>query len=155
VSVWILVVCFFGVAFLQTANAVTMSFVERDGNFRGFDPASIGMVLAVGGVIPLSAPVAATLLEKKLSPIWMVIIDMLLHGALSLAVFNSTMLGLFFVSYALVPTMVSFTHTFAFGFLAKFDLRGRMNALMPAMMMTGSAVGPVLGGTVAKYAGFA
>jgi len=47
-----------------------------------------------------------------------------------------------------------FTHTFAFGLLAKLEPSGRALAATPAMMMTGAAVGPVLGGTLAKAFGY-
>jgi hypothetical protein len=45
-------------------------------------------------------------------------------------------------------------HTFLFGLIARLDPSGRALAATPAMMMTGSAIGPALAGTVAMRAGF-
>jgi hypothetical protein len=47
-----------------------------------------------------------------------------------------------------------FTHTFLFGLIARLDPSGRALASTPAMMMTGSAIGPALAGSVAMRAGF-
>ena len=47
-----------------------------------------------------------------------------------------------------------FTHTFAFGMLARIDRTGRAVAATPAMLMTGAAIGPVLGGTLVKVSGY-
>ena len=47
-----------------------------------------------------------------------------------------------------------FTHTFAFGTLARLDITGRVVAATPAMVMIGSAIGPVLAGTLVKLSGY-
>jgi predicted MFS family arabinose efflux permease len=47
-----------------------------------------------------------------------------------------------------------FTHTFGFGLLARLEPTGRALAATPAMMMTGAAIGPVLGGTLVKAYGY-
>jgi MFS family permease len=47
-----------------------------------------------------------------------------------------------------------FTHTFAFGLLAQLDRSGRAMAATPAMLMTGAAIGPILGGTLVKAFGY-
>jgi len=47
-----------------------------------------------------------------------------------------------------------FTHTFAFGMLARIDRTGRAVAATPAMLMTGAAIGPLLGGTLVKQFGY-
>jgi predicted MFS family arabinose efflux permease len=54
--------------------------------------------------------------------------------------------GIFFVAVIIV------THTFVFGWLASNDASGRAVALTPAMLMSGAAIGPLLGGLlVAGY----
>jgi len=47
-----------------------------------------------------------------------------------------------------------FTHTFAFGLMARLEPSGRAMAATPAMLMVGAAIGPVLGGTLVKTAGY-
>lgn len=150
----VLAACFLGVVLLQLGNAVSISFVERLGNFRGYSANDIGLMLAVGGIVALMAPVAATILEKRISPLRVVVLGMSVHGILSLVLFNSGAFGPYAIAYALGTATVLFTHTFAFGLLAHYDPTGRMNALTTTMMMSGSALGPILGGTIAKHVGF-
>ena len=50
--------------------------------------------------------------------------------------------------------MLIFTHNFAFGLLAKLDPSGRAVAATPTTLMVGAAIGPVLGGTLVKAAGY-
>ena len=88
-STGILALCFLGVVFLQTGNAVTLSFVERVGAFRGFDKESIGIMLAGAGVVPLIAPVIAALLQNKLSPLPVAVAGLVFHGVLSAIVSTS------------------------------------------------------------------
>jgi len=47
-----------------------------------------------------------------------------------------------------------FTHTFAFGWLARLEPSGRLVAATPAMLMTGSAIGPLLGGALVGGLGY-
>jgi predicted MFS family arabinose efflux permease len=47
-----------------------------------------------------------------------------------------------------------FTHTFAFGLLAQLEPTGRVLAATPAMLMLGSALGPLLGGVLVKSFGY-
>jgi predicted MFS family arabinose efflux permease len=47
-----------------------------------------------------------------------------------------------------------FTHTFIFAFLARHDPSTRAVAATPVMAMTGSAIGPILGGAVASHFGY-
>ena len=49
---------------------------------------------------------------------------------------------------------VVFIHTFLFGLLARLDPSGRAVAATPAMLMIGSATGPLLGGTLVKLSGY-
>jgi len=61
-----------------------------------------------------------------------------------------------FLPYAfsgiLFVTVIIVTHTFVFGWLASNDASGRAVALTPAMVMSGAAIGPLLGGIL--VAGF-
>jgi predicted MFS family arabinose efflux permease len=63
-----------------------------------------------------------------------------------------------FVPYAFATSMfvaaLQFTHVFAFGLIARLEPSGRTLAATPAMMMTGAAIGPVLGGTLVKFSGY-
>lgn len=67
-------------------------------------------------------------------------------------------LGSGFASYAgaavFLPAVMIFTHTFAFGVLARLDRSARALAGTPAMLMTGAAIGPILGGTLIQTFGY-
>ena len=54
----------------------------------------------------------------------------------------------------LFPSVIVFTHTFAFGLLATLDSSGRTLAATPAMTMAGAALGALVGGTLVKFFGF-
>ena len=43
---------------------------------------------------------------------------------------------------------------FAFGLLAKLEPTGRALAATPATLMVGAAIGPILGGTLVKFASY-
>jgi predicted MFS family arabinose efflux permease len=47
-----------------------------------------------------------------------------------------------------------FTHTFAFGVLARLDPTARALAGTPAMLMVGAAIGPILGGVLVSSFGY-
>ena len=55
---------------------------------------------------------------------------------------------------AFLAAVMIFTHTFAFGLLARLDSSGRALTGTPAMLMIGSAVGPFLGGTLVNSFGY-
>jgi MFS family permease len=61
---------------------------------------------------------------------------------------------LYAASGALMAFTILFTHTYAFGLLARLDPTGRAVAGTPAMPMVGAAVAPFLGGTLVKFIGF-
>ena len=47
-----------------------------------------------------------------------------------------------------------FTHTFIFGHLARIEPTGRAVAATPAMIMSGSTIGPLLGGVLVQALGY-
>lgn len=67
---------------------------------------------------------------------------------------SSRVLPPFALTASVFVAVMLFTHTFAFGDLARLDVTGRVVAATPAMVIIGSAIGPVLGGTLAKLAGY-
>jgi hypothetical protein len=63
-------------------------------------------------------------------------------------------LGLVNVFPAGFAALLIFVHTFAFGLIAKLESTSRAPAATPAMVMTGSAIWPILGGTLVKGFGY-
>jgi predicted MFS family arabinose efflux permease len=68
---------------------------------------------------------------------------------------SSPSFPVFMVPLLFFPFVMIFTHTFVFGKLAIADPTGRAVAATPAMIMTGSAVGPFLGGALVQTFGYA
>ena len=143
-----------GVSCMALVQALVFSFVERIGTDRGFGLAAItGVFIALGFVNLLPASFAA-MLEKRLSGRAVTLAGPVIQALLALVItFSSTFLP-FALATAVFSSIVIFTHTFAFGLLARLDTTGRVVAATPAMLMMGSATGPILGGTLVQSFGY-
>lgn len=143
-----------GVSCMGVVQAMVFSFVQEIGRANGFGVAAItGIFIALGFVNLFPAPLAG-ILEKKISAERVVVIGPVFQALFALLI----TLGLGFIPYtvgALLFTFVMiFTHTFAFGLLGRLEGTGRALAATPAMLMTGAAIGPILGGTLVKAMGY-
>jgi len=74
--------------------------------------------------------------------------------ALAAIIMMSPAFGPYAFAAAFFAAVMIFTHTFAFGLLARLDETGRALTGTPAMLMVGSAVGPFLGGTLVNSFGY-
>lgn len=144
----------FGVILMTVTQSMVFGFYQEIGFGHGFSTdATAAALLAIGIVTVFPGPVAG-LLEKRLNPEKVVLAGPVFQAIFALVITLSPT----FLSYAIagpifVATMV-FTHTFAFGLLSRLDASGRAVAATPAMLMTGSAIGPTLGGTLIKMSGY-
>ena len=77
-----------------------------------------------------------------------------LQAVLALTLTQTSQFNAYATAAAVFPTVMIFTHTFAFGVLARLDPSGRALAATPAMLMFGAAIGPILGGTLVKAWGY-
>lgn len=143
-----------GIACMGLVQSMTFSFMERVGSDHGFSASAIaGVLIALGFVNLIPAPLAA-FLERRIPPR-----AVLLGGpAVQFALVAMIMLSTRFESYALAASVfvavMVFTHTFAFGAIAKLDPSGRALAGTPAMIMIGASIGPILGGSLVKFHGY-
>lgn len=143
-----------GIACMTVVQAMTFSFLERVGADRGFERQAINGVLIALGLVNLLPAVLAALLEKRLPARSVLMVGPVAQAALSAIIMVSPMFGPYAVAASVFAAVMIFTHTFAFGLLARLDPSGRALAATPAMLMMGSAVGPLLGGTLVKAAGY-
>ena len=150
-AVWLGMV---GVGCLALVQAMMFSFVERMGADRGFGVDKVTAVLISVGLVNIFPPILAALLEKRLAARSVVIGGPLVQAALALLISLSSDFGPYAAGCAVFVAVMIFTHTFAFGLLARLDLSGRAVAATPAMIMIGSAIGPILGGTLVKGVGY-
>ena len=151
--VWFLI---FGVSLMTFNQAMVFSFVEVIGAARGFAKDSVLAVLIALGFVNLFLPAPlAALLEKRLNPFGVAQAGPVVQAGLALVVTMATVLPLWAPAAAVFVAVQIFTHTFAFGLLARIDPSGRAVAATPAMLMIGSALGPFIGGALSQNFGFA
>ena len=145
----------FGVVCMALNQAMVFSYFEVIGRGRGFAPeAVIGVLIALGFVnLVVPAPLAAVL-QGKVAAEKVVIFGPVAQAALAVTFTVSTAFIPFAAAGAVFVALMIFTHTFAFGMLARMDTSGRALAGTPAMLMAGAAVGPILGGILVQNLGF-
>lgn len=143
-----------GVALLALVQAMAFSFLEPVGRDKGFTAEMITGVLIAVALSTLFPAVLAALLEKRFSPKLVLLAGPVLHGLMVVTIVTATGVLPYAVAACLCPCILIFTHTFAFGLLARLDPSGRALAATPAMLMVGAASGPFIGGTLIKFFGY-
>jgi predicted MFS family arabinose efflux permease len=143
-----------GVSAMALVQAMSFSFLERAGADRGFAVGAVTAVLIGAGVVNLLPAPLAALLEKRLPARGVLLAGPVLQAALVITIMNATTFAPYATAGALLVAVMVFTHTFAFGLLARLEPTGRALAATPAMLMVGAAIGPVLGGTLVKASGY-
>lgn len=151
-AVWFGIV---GIGCLGLVQAMTFSFLERVGIDRGFGVAAVTGVLVVQGLVNLFPSALAALLEKRLSARNVLLVGPVLQALLVLVIMGSTLVAPYAAATSVFAAVMFFTHTFAFGLMARLEPSGRAMAATPAMLMVGAAIGPVLGGTLVQSFGYA
>jgi predicted MFS family arabinose efflux permease len=143
-----------GIALLAMTQAMTLSFYERIGVARGFGRELVTLALVIYGVVTLFPAPLAGLLEKRIKATTVISIGPIMQAVCAMIATHTWNYPLFAASGALMAFTILFTHTYAFGLLARLDTTGRAVAGTPAMLMVGAAIAPFLGGTLVKYVGF-
>lgn len=149
--VWLGIV---GVGAMALVQAMVYSFVERMGTDRGFGVGVVTAILVAIGVVNMFPSGLAAVLQHRLGAAPVLCAGPLVQAVLAVVIASSAVLAPFAVAASLFVAVMLFTHTFAFGALARLDVTGRVVAATPAMVMIGSAIGPVLGGTLIKLFGY-
>jgi predicted MFS family arabinose efflux permease len=151
-SVWLTIG---GVSLITLNNAMVFSFVDVIGKARGFAPEAIIHVFMALGLLNflLIAPLAV-IMEKKIAAERVVLLGPIVQILLAVIITNATGYVSWAIAAALYTGVQITTHNFAFGLLARIEKSGRAVAATPAMLMTGSAFGPVLGGFLGQSFGF-
>jgi predicted MFS family arabinose efflux permease len=143
-----------GLFFMSLIYSMTMSFVERVGDFREYAPAFITTVISVMAFIKLFPAAIAGVLEHKIKPKTVLLAMPVVQATCCMAIFAVPSPVVYAVAAcAFIGTLI-FSHVFAFGLISRIDLSGRSVAASPSVMLAGSAVGPILGGTVISAAGY-
>ena len=143
-----------GITAMTICQAMLFSFVERIGAERGFGERIVGVLIALG-FINLLPPVLAALLEKRLLPLWVGVAAAAAQASLAMVVAFSSGFAPYAVAASVFVAVQIFAHTFVFGWLSQHDASGRAVALTPAMLMSGAALGPIIGGALTSGFGMA
>lgn len=143
-----------GIAALGLVQSMTFSFLERVGSDRGYGLQAVTGVLIALGVVNLFPAALAAVLEKRWSARSVLLAGPALQALLVVVIMNSPVFAPYAAAAAVFAAVMIFTHTFAFGVLARLDPSGRALAATPAMLMFGAAIGPILGGTLVKAWGY-
>lgn len=150
-AVWFGIV---GIGCMGLVQAMTFAFLERVGSERGFDPAAVTAVLVALGIVNLFPAAFAALLEKRWPVRSVLLAGPVLQALLVAVIMQSGTFMPYAAAASVFAAVMIFTHTFGFSLLARLEHSGRAMAATPAMLMTGAAIGPILGGTLVKGFGY-
>lgn len=150
-AVWFGIV---GIGCMGLVQAMTFSFLERVGDARGFAAGAVAAVLVAMSLVNLAPAPLAALLEKRLEARSVLVAGPVLQATGVAVIMLSTVFAPYAAAASVFAAVIIFTHTFAFGLIARLEPSGRALAATPAMLMTGAAIGPILGGTLVKAFGY-
>ena len=143
-----------GICLMTMTQATLFSFFERLGVDRGFGADRVVAVLIAVGFINLLPAVLAAVLQHKWSAHRVMLAGPVLQMLLALVITQASTYPPYAVAGSVFVFVMIFTHTFAFGLFASCDPSGRAVAATPAMLMIGSAIGPILGGILVQHLGY-
>ncbi|MFS2214115.1 MFS transporter [Telluria sp. Tellsp104] len=143
-----------GISCMALTQAMVFSFLERIGIERGFGAGRVQALLIALGLVNLVPGALAAFLQRRLDPRKVVLSGAILQAALACVLALTTAFAPYAGAGALFVAIMIFTHVFAFGLLSQLDPSGRAVSATPAMLMVGGAIGPILGGTLVKFAGY-
>lgn len=150
-AVWFGIV---GISTMALVQSMTFSFLERVGSDRGYSLGLITGVFVVMGLVNLLPAALAAVLEKRWNARSVLLAGPVIQALLAAVIMNAPSFYPYAAAASVFAAVMIFTHTFAFGLLARLEPSGRAMAATPAMLMVGAAIGPVLGGTLVKTAGY-
>jgi predicted MFS family arabinose efflux permease len=142
-----------GIGCMAMLQAMMFSFVERIGVDRFGMAAATSVLIALGFINLAPAPLAAWL-ERRISARNVVLAGPAAQAVVACVIAQSMTFAPYAAATSVFAAVMIFTHTFAFGLLSRLDASGRAVAATPAMLMAGSAIGPIVGGTLVKYYGY-
>ncbi|WP_321926428.1 MFS transporter [Burkholderia sp. BCC1998] len=143
-----------GVLLLTLNQAMMFSFLERIGIDRHFGPERVNSVLLATGIVGLFPALIAAVLQRRLNARTVALTAPWAQAVLALTVTNAASFFPYALAGSIYPFVTLFAHTFLFGLIARIDKSGRAVASTPAMVMSGSAVGPFFAGTLALVSGY-
>ena len=142
-----------GIVCMNFVQSMVFSFLERIGVARGIAQEHVVLVLMLVGIVNIIASVIAAVCERRLNTRTVLFLGPVCQGAFAAMVTMSDAIPAYVGAAVLFVSCLVMTHTFVFGIIAKLDRSGRAVAATPAMMMIGSAIGPIMAGSLVKFVG--
>jgi predicted MFS family arabinose efflux permease len=143
-----------GLMGMAMVTAMASAFYERLGIASGYSPERVNLILLINGILLLTPSIFAAILQKFLRVRTVAMAGIIFQALVVIIIYTSSN----FWQYSLVAWGLGFaavfTHTFLFGYLAHMDPSGRVVAANPAIIMTGSMLGPFIGGTLVTNFGY-
>jgi len=143
-----------GISLMALMQAMMFSFMERTGIDRGFGTEKVQAVLVALGFVNLLPALIAAGLQHRVPAHRVLMAGPVAQAVLALVITQSGSYAPYAAACSVYVFVMIFTHIFAFGMFASRDPSGRAVAATPAMVMAGSAIGPVLGGVLVQNAGY-
>jgi predicted MFS family arabinose efflux permease len=143
-----------GISCMTLVQAMTFSFLEGVGMHRGFERPAINGVLIALGLVNLLPAALAALLQNRVAARKVLMAGPVVQLLMATLIMVSPAFGPYAFGGVFLAAVMIFTHTFAFGLLARLDESGRALTGTPAMLMVGSAIGPFFGGTLVNGFGY-
>jgi len=151
-KVWLVIA---GICLMTINNAMVFGYLDVIGRARGFDNGQINGVLMALGLVNLVVVVPLALyLERRVIAERAILFGPPVQTLLAALITNASNYLPWAVAGALYTGAQIATHTFVFALLARLDPSRRAVAATPAMLMTGAACGPVVGGLLGERFGF-
>lgn len=142
------------ISLMCTTQSMTLSFFKTIGEARGFGLELVTLALVIYGLVTILPGPLAGLLQKRFAATTVTCTMPALQAVFALIITHTSNFTLYALSGAMMAFTIIFTHTFAFGLLARLDPSGRATAGTPAMLMIGSAFAPFIGGALVSLFGF-
>ena len=133
------------------AAGTTWAFVERVGVSRfGLDIEIIGLILGIGTAAGVVGAYSATWAYNHLDRINSILFGLVLSGATSYGITNSTTISVYTGSIILYWFIYLFLYPLLFSAAAELDRSGRLATITGGLLWLAVGIGPAVGGLIAS-----
>ena len=133
------------------AAGTTWAFVERVGAGRfGLDIEIIGLILGIGTAAGVVGAYSASWAYNHLGRINSILIGLVLSGATSYGITNSTTIPVYTGSIILYWFIYLFLYPLLFSAAAELDRSGRLATITGGLLWLAVGIGPAVGGLIAS-----
>ncbi|MFB9126083.1 hypothetical protein ACFFYR_24100 [Paraburkholderia dipogonis] len=114
----------------------------------------MALSLLIMATVSMFSGALAVYLEGRVSIRLVLFLLPVVFAAMVSLMLTASKLAMYRIGMTTIPASMIFMQIFVFGALSKLDRSGRSLAAFPATIMLGTALGPVIGGTLVKSFGY-